>query len=124
MAERLADIVTQIQNVRQLEAVVTAMRGIAASRAQKGRSLLAGIEAYTDVISRAIGQALNLLPPDVATAAPLPASQTRPHPVLCRAGLCRSLQRTCPRRGGGRPRRCDEPDRRHSRRSRRRTSEA
>ena len=71
MAERLADIVTQIQNVRQLEAVVTAMRGIAASRAQKSRSLLAGIEAYTDVISRAIGQALSLLPSDVTTAPPL-----------------------------------------------------
>jgi F-type H+-transporting ATPase subunit gamma len=64
MAERLADIVAQIRNVRQLEAVVTAMRGIAASRAQQGRSLLAGIEAYTQVISDAIGQALNLLPPD------------------------------------------------------------
>ena len=37
MAERLADIVTQIQNMRQLEAVVTAMRGIAASRAQQAR---------------------------------------------------------------------------------------
>lgn len=62
MTERLADIVTQIQNVRQLEAVVTAMRGIAASRAQQGRSLLAGIEAYAGVISDAIGQALGLLP--------------------------------------------------------------
>ncbi len=71
MAERLADIVAQIQNVRQLHAVVTAMRGIAASRAQKGRSLLAGIEAYTDVISRAIGTALNLLPVDGAMAAPV-----------------------------------------------------
>lgn len=68
MVERLADIVTQIQNVRQLEAVVTAMRGIAASRAQKGRSLLAGIEAYTDVVSRAIGQALSLLPSDAITS--------------------------------------------------------
>ena len=68
MAERLADIVTQIQNVRQLEAVVTAMRGIAASRAQKGRSLLAGIEAYSDVISHAIAQALDLLP--IATDRP------------------------------------------------------
>jgi F-type H+-transporting ATPase subunit gamma len=68
MAERLADIVTQIQNVRQLEAVVTAMRGIAASRAQKGRSLLGGIEAYTDVVSRAIGQALSLLPSDTMAA--------------------------------------------------------
>jgi F-type H+-transporting ATPase subunit gamma len=64
MAERLADIVAQIQNVRQLESVVTAMRGIAASRAQQGRSLLAGIEAYTRVISGAIGQALSLMPPD------------------------------------------------------------
>jgi F-type H+-transporting ATPase subunit gamma len=64
MAERLADIVAQIQNVHQLEAVVTAMRGIAASRAQKARSLLAGVEAYSEVISRAIGQALSLLPAD------------------------------------------------------------
>jgi len=62
MAERLADIVTEIQNVKQLDAVVTATRGIAASRAQKGRSLLAGIEAYTDVVSVAIGKALSLLP--------------------------------------------------------------
>jgi F-type H+-transporting ATPase subunit gamma len=71
MAERLADIVTQVQNVRQLEAVVTAMRGIAASRAQKGRSLLAGIDAYSETISRAIGQALNLLPRDMVTTPPL-----------------------------------------------------
>jgi F-type H+-transporting ATPase subunit gamma len=70
MAERLADIVTQIQNVRQLEAVVTAMRGIAASRAQKARSLLAGVEAYSEVVSRAIGEALSLLPADAAVAAP------------------------------------------------------
>jgi F-type H+-transporting ATPase subunit gamma len=62
MAERLADIVAQIQNVRQLESVVTAMRGIAASRAQQARSLLAGIQAYTRVVSTAIGQALSLMP--------------------------------------------------------------
>jgi F-type H+-transporting ATPase subunit gamma len=67
MAERLADIVTRIRNIQQLEAVVTALRGIAASRAQKGRALLAGIEAYSDVVSRAIGHALRLLPPDGAT---------------------------------------------------------
>ena len=69
MAERLTDIVMQIQNVRQLQAVVTAMRGIAASRAQSGRALIAGIEAYTDVVLRAIGEALSLLPPQ-ATASP------------------------------------------------------
>ena len=68
MAERLADIVAQIQNVRQLEAVVTAMRGIAASRAQKARSLLVGVEAYSEVVSRAIGEALSLMPADAAIA--------------------------------------------------------
>jgi F-type H+-transporting ATPase subunit gamma len=70
MADRLPDIVTQIQNMHQLEAVVTAMRGIAASRAQKARSLLAGVEAYSDVISRAIGEALSLLPEDGPVATP------------------------------------------------------
>lgn len=64
MAERLAKVSAQIQNVRQLEAVVTALRGIAASRAQRARSLLTGIDAYSAVVSRAIGQALTLLPAD------------------------------------------------------------
>jgi F-type H+-transporting ATPase subunit gamma len=66
MADRLTDVLAQIQNVRQLEAVVTAMRGIAASRAQKARSLLAGVETYSGVISHAIGEALALLPADDA----------------------------------------------------------
>ena len=80
MADRLADVIAQIHNVRQLEAVVTAMRGIAASRAQKSRSLLAGIEAYTEVISRAIGTALSLLPSDMATASPI--RRTKPGLIL------------------------------------------
>jgi F-type H+-transporting ATPase subunit gamma len=67
MAERLADVVTQLHNVRQLEEVVTAMRGIAASRAQQSRSLLGGVQAYAEVVSRAIGRALSLLPPDLPT---------------------------------------------------------
>jgi F-type H+-transporting ATPase subunit gamma len=68
MTERLADVVAQIHNVRQLGAVVTAMRGIAASRAQQGRALLAGIRAYAEVVSTAIGQALHLQATDrVAT---------------------------------------------------------
>jgi F-type H+-transporting ATPase subunit gamma len=62
MAERLAEVSAQIQNVRQLEAVVTALRGIAASRAQRARSLFAGIDSYSAVVSRAIGEALILLP--------------------------------------------------------------
>jgi F-type H+-transporting ATPase subunit gamma len=62
MTERLSEVVKQIENVRQLNAVVTAIRGIAASRARHGRSLLAGIEEYTQIISTAIGQALTLPP--------------------------------------------------------------
>lgn len=66
MADRLSDIIIQIQHVRQLSAVVTTMRGIAGARAQKGRSLLAGIEAYSAIVSHAIGEALSLLPIEVA----------------------------------------------------------
>jgi F-type H+-transporting ATPase subunit gamma len=80
MADRLVDIVAQVQNVRQLEAVVTAMRGIAASRAQKARSLLAGVEAYSQVVSRAIGEALSLLPVDAPAA--LVRSRAKPALIL------------------------------------------
>jgi F-type H+-transporting ATPase subunit gamma len=73
MAERLSDLVAQIASVGQLEAVVTAMRGIAASRAQQARSALAGVEAYAEVVSGAIGQALSLMPAD----GPPPASPRR-----------------------------------------------
>ena len=60
MTERLADISRRIANVRQLEAVVTAMRGIAASRAQQSRARLAGVRAYAEVIAGAIARALPL----------------------------------------------------------------
>ncbi len=82
MAERLSEIVVQIQNVHQLGAVVTAMRGIAASRAQQARALLAGVEAYTDVISRAIGEALALLPSD-RRAAPVGRPEERGLILFC-----------------------------------------
>jgi F-type H+-transporting ATPase subunit gamma len=82
MAERLSDIVSKIQNVQQLKAVFTAMRGIAASRAQNGRSLLAGIEAYTAIISQAIGEALDLLPTDVS-ATPAPGHSKRGFILFC-----------------------------------------
>jgi len=68
MAERLAAVSAQIQNIRQLEAVTTALRGIAASRAQRARALLPGIEAYSAVVSGAIGEALSLAPGDLQPA--------------------------------------------------------
>lgn len=71
MTERLADISRRIASVQQLEAVVTAMRSIAASRAQQSRARLAGMRAYAAVIAGAIASALPLLPdgpPDGQTA--------------------------------------------------------
>ncbi len=99
MAERLSDVITKIQNVQQLKAVVTAMRGIAASRAQNGRALLAGIEAHTTIISRAIGEALALLPTDII-AAPAPTRSKRASSSFVRsralpdpsASVCTKLQ--------------------------------
>ncbi len=62
--ERLADINAKIDNVEKLEAVVTAIRGIAAARAQEARVLLVGVVAYSRVVSEALGEALLLAPPD------------------------------------------------------------
>ncbi len=69
MTERLAEVAARIDNVHQLDAVVTAMRGIAAARARQSRELLAGIEAYADAVSQAIGRALSLLPPGATAVA-------------------------------------------------------
>jgi F-type H+-transporting ATPase subunit gamma len=46
--------------VRQVGAVVNAMRGMAASRAQQAHQLLPSVRAYADVARRAIGQAARL----------------------------------------------------------------
>jgi len=66
--ERLAEVAAQIRSVRQLSAIVVAMRGMAAARAQQGRALLAGIETYSGVIAAAIGQALTLVRTDERAA--------------------------------------------------------
>jgi F-type H+-transporting ATPase subunit gamma len=62
VTERLAETTRRIENLHQLEAVVTAMRGISASRAQQARGLLHGLRAHTMVVAGAIGQALRLVP--------------------------------------------------------------
>lgn len=64
MAARLSDISAHIENVRQLEAVVTALRGISAARTQQSRALLSGIQSHAAIVARAIGEALRLVPRD------------------------------------------------------------
>ncbi len=62
MTERLADLGARITGVRQLGAVVNAMRGIAAARAQQARGQLAAVDSYSNIIAAAIGRALDLGP--------------------------------------------------------------
>lgn len=57
MAEDLAAVRARIHSVRQLDAVIGAMRGIAAAHAQQSRTLLPGFHAYAEAIAQAIAQA-------------------------------------------------------------------
>ena len=60
MAERLADIRARIAGMQQLGAVVNAMRGIAAARAQHARAESAAVEAFSALVADAVGQAMAL----------------------------------------------------------------
>lgn len=62
MTERLSDVTARIGSVRQLAAVISAMRGIAAARSREARAQLDGIRAYARTIADAIGHVLALLP--------------------------------------------------------------
>jgi F-type H+-transporting ATPase subunit gamma len=60
MSDKLSDVQARIASVHELEAVVSAMRGIAAARSREARSRLDGIRACADMIGTAIGEALML----------------------------------------------------------------
>lgn len=84
MTDRLADVTSRINSARQLDSVMSAMRGIAAAREREAREQLAAIRAYADAIGVAIGLALAVA--DEARAAALPARQVgRPTLVVIAA---------------------------------------
>ncbi len=60
MSERLSDIRAHIVATRQLETVITAMRGVAAARAREAQARLEGVRAYAEALGEAIGAALSL----------------------------------------------------------------
>jgi F-type H+-transporting ATPase subunit gamma len=62
MTERLADISARIAGMSQLGAVVNAMRGMAAARAQQARGQLVAVDGYAATIAAAIGRSLALAP--------------------------------------------------------------
>lgn len=67
MSERLSDVNARISSVRQLSAVITAMRGIAAARSREARGRLEGIRTYAETIADAIGHVLAVLPEEERT---------------------------------------------------------
>jgi F-type H+-transporting ATPase subunit gamma len=60
LTERLAELNARINGIRQLGAVVNAMRGVAGARAQQARSQLRAVETHAATVGAAIGQALSL----------------------------------------------------------------
>ena len=117
MTERLADISARIDGIRQLGAVVNAMRGIAAARAQQARSQLIAVDSYAATIAAAIGRALALVP----SRSPRRRASIDPagaRAVLRRAGICRRIQRARARCGRRRCRHVRTVPDRHPRRCR------
>ena len=53
MTERLADISARIDGIRQLGAVVNAMKGIAAARARTARSQIEAVDSYAATVATA-----------------------------------------------------------------------
>lgn len=92
MTARLSDIVSHIENVRQLDAVVTAMRGIAASHAQQSRGHLIAIESYSAIVARTIGEALRLAPRGWEQPGPAEAQGSGALILFCaEGGFCGGL---------------------------------
>ncbi|MEN3162264.1 FoF1 ATP synthase subunit gamma [Tistrella mobilis] len=70
MSGRLHDVEARIGTVRQLEAIVTAMRGIASVRAREARERIQAVRAHADIVGRAIGDALAMQAGDDRGGAP------------------------------------------------------
>jgi len=60
MTERLADVSARIESMRQMGAVVNAMKGIAAARAKTARAEIKAVDSYAATITVAISDALGL----------------------------------------------------------------
>jgi F-type H+-transporting ATPase subunit gamma len=86
MSERLGDIRARITATRQLESIVTAMRGVAAARAHEAQARLEGVRAYANALGEAIGSALTLASEEKRQSAPqLPRSKGQIVLAFCSA---------------------------------------
>jgi hypothetical protein len=94
MTERLADVSARIDGIRQLGAVVNAMKGIAAARARTARAQIAAIDSYAATVAAAMSSALGPADADVTARGRPHGRGSRSAGVLRRTGLRRRLQRT------------------------------
>ena len=83
MGGKLSDVEKRIGTVHQLDAVISAMRGIAAARVHEARGRLDGVRAYASVVGAAIGEALALASQTADTEAPSRGSGGHIVIVLC-----------------------------------------
>ena len=83
MSGKLSEVEGRIGTVRQLDAVISAMRGIAAARSREARSRLDGVRAYASAVGTAIGTALGLTPDRGAAASGRDQREGRLLIVLC-----------------------------------------
>jgi len=80
---KLGDVEKRIGTVHQLDAVISAMRGIAAARVHEARGRLDGVRGYASVVGAAIGEALALAAQAADTEAPSHGSGGHIVIVLC-----------------------------------------
>ncbi len=66
MSDPLADIRARLGATRQLETVITAMRGVASARTREAQGRLAGVRAYAGALGDAIAAALPLCAQEAA----------------------------------------------------------
>lgn len=70
MTERLAEVSAHIEGIRQLDAVVNAMTGIAGARARQAREQLAAVDSYAATIAAAMGRVTTIVGTDLPTVQP------------------------------------------------------
>ncbi len=83
MTERLADISARIDGIRQLGAVVNAMKGIAAARANMARTQVEAVDSYAATIAAAMARVARPRLP--ATPTPVPNRTTARPACWCSA---------------------------------------
>lgn len=74
MSGKLGEIESRIAATHQLDAVIAAMRGIAASRSHEARERLAGIRAAAATAGAAIGEVLAFAPESTSTSTSMSTS--------------------------------------------------